>query len=270
VNLVLLWAGSNDDDKKDKQATPTTPTTSQTALPATFMLTGAAGLSGAVVDPTVTCNFPALDGTGIAVLAQAPDSSLLRILVQRERVRVVVSAGEGSDYHERAFEGTGVSAFDAAARVTVDASLRESAAGKGTTKGNLRAITAIKGSARCRDQSPGSSTVALTGDTADGRLDAARLEPVLVECNTDPVGNEAVALGIVRVGDTRAHIKLALTSNGVTVEETRPSGTRRYTGKGTSTVTTTRAEVRADVAEQNAAGTAHTIHVEGELTCGSQ
>jgi hypothetical protein len=279
VNLVLLWlANRSDDDGKQVRAStstspsPGTQTTTRTGAAASLTLTGASGLSGAVVDPTVTCNFPDLEGTGIAVLARAPDSSLLRVRLQQGRVTLVVSSGEGSDYHERAFEGTGVSEFDATAGAVVDAALRESAAGEGTTKGDLAAVTAIEGSARCGNQTPGTSTVSLSGDTAEGRLDAARLNPVLVECNTDAEGNEAVALGIVRVGEVgQAHIKLALTSDGaVTLDETRTAGRRRYRGSGTSTVTTSRATVRADVVEQDATGPAHTIHVEGELTCGSQ
>jgi hypothetical protein len=206
----------------------------------------------------------------IAVLAQPPNATLsARIGVRSDEVKVFVSSGSGSDYHERAFEGTGVTAFDAAKGARIDSTLTETAATAGTTSGSLDAITAIKGSIECGDQTSGTSTVTITGDTAEGALASAVLDPVRVECAGSPDGDEVVAMGLMAVGETNALVKLGLTSDGaVTVDETLPSGSHRYKADGSSTITSTGAHVRADVVEQGAATPARMLHVEGDLSCG--
>jgi hypothetical protein len=185
-------------------------------------------------------------------------------------VRVVVSSGSGSDYRERAFEGPGVESFDATEGAVIQSSLEASALGAGPPSRTVGTITAIKGSADCGEQTPGAATVAFTGDTAEGTLASVRLDPVLVQCNADPLGNEVVALGLVPVGSNKAHVKLSLTSDGaVTVDETLPSGSHRYLSTGAATITSTGAHVSADVVEQGVAPPGHRLHVEGDLSCGS-
>ena len=276
LNLALLRLGCS----TTGTTTPTTrrPTSSvtPTASPgvsptASVSFTGGAGLTGAATNTSVRCNFPVLEGLSIAVLAQPPDATLLaRIGVRSDKVKVFVSSGSGPDYHERAFEGTGVTAFDAAKGVRIDSTLTETAATAGATSGSLDAITAIKGSVECGDQTTGTSTVKITGDTAEGSLASAVLDPVRVECTASPDGDEVVALGLMAVGETNALVKLGLTSDGaVTVDETLPSGSHRYMADGSSTITSTGAHVHADLVEQGAATPAHRLHVEGDLSCGT-
>ena len=204
------------------------------------------------------------------MVAQPPDASLLaRIRLAPGKVQVVISSGSGPDYHERAFEGTGVTSFDAARGAVVDSTITDAAASAGSTSGTLGAITRIKGSVECGDQTAGSSTITITGDTAEGALAGAVLDPVRVECAPSLEGDEVVALGIIQVGSTQALFKLGLTSDGaVTVDETLPSGSHRYMAGGSSTTTSTGAHVRADVVEQGVATQARTLHVEGDLSCG--
>lgn len=204
------------------------------------------------------------------MLAQPPDSTLqARIGLRSGKVKVFVSSGSGPDYHERAFEGTGVSSFDAANGAVIDSTLTETTATTaGSTKGNLGAITAIKGSVECGDQTAGTSSVTITGNTAEGALADAVLDPVRVECDASPDGDEVVASGLTTVGSATVLVAIGLTSDGaVTVDEIVPSVSRRYIAGGSSMVTSTGAHVRADVVEQRATPV-HTLHVEGDLACG--
>ena len=237
---------------------------------AKLSFTGGVGLEGSVTEPSVRCNFPDLEGLSIAVLARLTDSTLqARIGLQSGKVKIFVSSGSGADYHERAFEGTGVASFDAAKRAVVDSTLTEAAATAGSTKGSIGAIAAIQGSVECGDQTPGTSTVTITGNTAEGALKAAVLDPVRVECDATPGGDEVYASGLVPVGSTKALVAIGLTSDGtVTVDEVLRSGRHRYTAAASSKVTPTGAHLRTRVVEQGAASAAHTLDLQGDVTCG--
>jgi hypothetical protein len=280
--LVLLAGLSACGSSAKSTITPTTPTTaaptSATApsadASATIELTGAIGLAGPASEQGVRCNFPDLAGLSIAVLAVPPDgTSLARIALLPGRVRVIISAGDRADFHERAFEGTGVTAFDAARRAVVDSTLTEipepTTGSTAPTKGDIGVITAIKGSVQCGDQTPGESTVTLTGATPEGALTGARLDPVRVECDPSPDGAELASSGLVQIGATKALMAIGLTSDGaVSVDETLPTTHRRYTAAGTATVTAHGAHVRADVVDKAAPASASRLHVEGDFTCG--
>jgi hypothetical protein len=270
LNFVLVGLGCSSTETTRRRTRPTTSATPTASSTARISLTGDVGLTGAATDPSVRCNFPDLEGLGIAVLAQPPDSALLaRIRLAPSTVKVVVSSGSGPDYHERAFEGTGVTSFDAATGAVVDSTLTETAARAGSSSGSLGAITGIKGSVECGDQTAGTSTVTIMGDTAEGALAGAVLDPVRVECAESPDGDEVIALGLMQVGSTKALVKLGLTSDGaVTVDETLPSVSHRFMAGGSSTITSSGARVRADVVEQEVATPAPTLHVEGDLSCG--
>jgi hypothetical protein len=271
LNLVLLRLGCSTTETTTPTTRPPTSSTAPTTSPtARISFTGGVGLTGAATDASVRCNFPVLEGLSIAVLAQPPDSTLLaRIGLRSGKVKVFVGSGSGPDYHERAFEGTGVTSFDAAKGAVVDSTLRETTATAGSTKGSVGAMTAIKGSVACGDQTAGTSTVTITGDTAEGALAAAVLDPVRVECDATPDGDEVVASGLMTVGSAKALVAVGLTSDGaVTVDESLASGSHKYIASGSATVTSTGAHLRADVVERGTATPAHTLHVEGDLSCG--
>jgi len=281
---LLLLAGVDACSSSTKSAIDSGTTTISTTAPpgstsapatkptATITLEGAVGLAGPASKQGVRCNLPDLDGFGIAVLAVPPDgTSLARIAFAPGRVKVIVGAGNGADYHERAFAGTGVTTFDAAHGAVVDSALAEVAETTATapTKGDIGAVTAIKGSVECGDQTPGTSTVALTGTTPEGALSAVPLDAVHVECDPSPQGPELVASGLVHVGTTTALATIGLTSDGaVSIDETLPTTTRRYTAAGDATVTAAGAHVRADTVDANASAPASRLHVEGDLVCG--
>ena len=270
--VVVIAACSSGSSSSSTTTRPQSTSTVPAAAPtASISLTGDFGLTGAAGDPSVRCNFPGLDGLGIAVLAQPQDSTLsARIGLQPDKVKVFVSSGSGPDYHERAFEGAGVTSFDAARGARFDSTLTETAATTRSTKGSVGAITAIKGSVDCGEQTAGTSTVTITGDTAEGALAGTVLDPVRVECYASLDEDEVIASGLMTVGSTRALVKLGLTSDGaVTVDETLPSGSHRYVAStSSSTITSTGAHVVADVVEQGAATPAPTLHAEGDLSCG--
>jgi hypothetical protein len=261
-------------------STPTTPppgsldatSTSLTQPPtASMTFTGDAGLEGTASSTSVRCHSPDLAGLSIAVLAQPPDSgALARIRLWADRVEVIVGSGTGADYRERAFEGTGVTSFDPDRGAELDTTLTETESGTATTAGNVRvgALTAITGSVDCRDQTAGSSTLTITGETAEGALQGATLDPVRVECYASPDGDEVFASGLVMVGSTPALLSIGLTSDGgVTVDETLPSSGHRYKATGSTSVTTTGAHLSADVVDEGATPP-RTLHLEGDLVCG--
>jgi hypothetical protein len=272
VNLVLLRAGCSSTETTTPSTRQPTSSVAPAAPRASISFTGGAGLSGAATDPSVRCNFPVVEGLSIAVLARPPDSAVLaRIRLQSDKVTVFVGAGSGPNYHERAFEGNGVTSFNSSKGAVVDSRLTETAATTGATPGAVGAITAIKGTVECGDQTAGTSTVTITGDTAEGALAAAVLDPVRVECDASPDGDEVIASGLITVGSTKTLFTVGLTSDGaVNVDETLPFGSHRYTASGSSTITPTGAHVRADVVEKETATPARTLHVEGDLSCGLQ
>jgi len=234
-------------------------------------LTGDGALTGPV-SVSIRCDFPELDGQTITVLGTTADGTTQTIVdIGSGKVRVRLYGGTGTDYHERVFEGAGVTDFNGSQGAVVDSPLTEVAPTRGNTPGPIGTVSATKGSFDCNGQQPGATTITLTGETADGPLNAATIERALVECNTDSLGNEAVVLGIVTVGTTKVLVSVEVRIDGVGVSETLPSGTlHKYRAPlGSATISATDAHVSADVVEQDATPP-HTLHVEGDAKCGSR
>jgi hypothetical protein len=273
--LLVTVACSHGSDTSAPGSTSTTPSPPPTAAPpdvlpnATVSFSGDAGMAGDGREPSVRCNWPDVDGSSIAVLATPPDgSALARIQLRGGYVKVFLGSTSG-DYHERAFTGTGVTSFDSATGARIDSTLTETDATAGTTAGDLGAITAIHGDVACGDQTPGSSTVTISGETADGVLSHATLDPVRVECDATAQGNEVAAAGITTVGSTKVLVSIGLTSDGaITVDKALPSGHRRYTASGSATIASDGAHLSADAVEQGAPAPMRTLHLEGDLSCG--
>jgi hypothetical protein len=191
-----------------------------------------------------------------------------RVAITAGTVTVRLGSGDGAGYHERAFDGSGVTGFDSRKGVQIDASLTPTAATSGTTTaGTLGAVTSIKGSVDCAGQDPGSSTIAVTGETAEGPLNAARLEQVRAECFNP--GDEVVVLGILTVGATRAFVEFGLRPDAIDVRETMPTGLEHhYVSAAPATLSGNGAFASGDAVEQNATPP-HTLHVEGGAVCGT-
>jgi hypothetical protein len=245
-------------------------TTSSLDLPgAAVSFDGDLNLAGASRESSVRCRWPDLDGLSIAVLTTPPDDSVLaRIELRSGHVTVILGSTSG-EYHERAFTGSGVTAFDPAEGASIDSTLTETAATPGTTAGGIGAVTAIRGAVRCGDQTAGSSTVTLTGETDAGVLSGAMLDPVRVECDATPAGPEVSVSGLTRVGSDLALVSIGLTSDGaVTVDKGTATASRRYVASGIASVTPTGAHVVADTVQQGASAPPHMLHVEGDFVCG--
>ena len=267
---ALLLAGCSD---SESSSPTTTTTTTASSVPlagtatASLSFAGDAGLAGVAVRAGVRCNLPRLDGQSITVLAEAsvPGTAFI-IELRATRITVQAYSGSGADYHERKFEGTGVTGFDAAKGTQVDAPLTEVAPSSDRTAGTIGAITSITGSVQCGSQTPGTSTITITGDTAEGAFANAKLDPVKVECSGDAQGSEVFVSAIASIGSVKVEVGLGLASDGsVTLDLT---GGRHFEAPGTTAITATGAHVTADVVEENASP-AHTLHIEGDAVCGS-
>jgi hypothetical protein len=255
-------------------ATPP-PTTAPTKGPATqnLVLEGPAGKAGAVTLAGIRCNLPLLNGTQtvmeISVLAEPADPNLsVYIFVQASSVAVRYDSGQGSTYVERDFTGTGVTKFDAATGATLDSTLTETP----TTgaHGTLGVLTSIKGTIDCGNQLPGSSTLTVSGTTPKGAVSGG-LSPVNVECTSSTANGRAVSVnGIIQVGSTPYFTIIYVSPNSFTFFAAGDAFYRN-TSTAVATLTATGAHIEGDAVEQSpAAGkTATTVHVSGDVTCGT-
>jgi hypothetical protein len=273
---ALALSACSDSESSSKPASGA----SSTAAPATpgrpiveLSLSGDGGLAGAVSDLSVRCDFPDLNGESIAVLGKAYDSvTQVRVAVLAGNVTVqLFGSGPDGAFAERDFEGTGVNGFDVAKGASIDSPLTETAPKtKGATAGSVGAITSIKGTVDCNGQDPGTSGLTLTGDIAEGALSSAKLDHARVECNRDAAGDEVVVLGLLAIGSTKAFVSVGLRAGGIGIVETLDSGVqRRYQAPpGSATATSTGGHADGDAVEQDVTPP-HTIHVEGDVTCGT-
>jgi hypothetical protein len=236
---------------------------------ASLTFTGDPGLDGPATGSQITCSFPAVDGLTISVLAHAPDPAFsYRVAVSANRVLVHVDAGAGPSFRERTFTGAGVSDFDPDQGARIDAELTELAPTTGTDPGSIGRITRLRGSLGCGDQTPGSTTLTLTGDTPAGRDEAARLDPVVVECYF--ASDEVTVIGIAHAGTTKVLLMVSFGSTGLNVQEDLGSpAPRSYTAPaGSATLTSNGA--RADGDAVTATGTLpRTLHITGTASCGT-
>jgi hypothetical protein len=266
VAAALALAGTACSDGDD--ASPATSTT-RAAAKTTLTFAGDPELDGELSDADVTCSFPSVDGLAISVFARASNPRYTyRLSVREDTVTVHVDSGAGETFRERNFQGTGVSGFDAARGARLDAELTETAPTPGVDAGAIGTVTGVRGTLDCGHQTPGSSTITVTGDTPTGRYEGARLDPVNVGCY--PSAGEVTAIGIANAGPTRVLLLVSLDSDGiVTVEEAPPDVTPRYYGSdpGSATVTASGGTVAADVVEQDAERS-HTLRIDGGLVCG--
>src|SRR5262249_6742213 len=153
-------------------------------------------------------------------------SSSYRVGVSDDRVFVQVDQGAGPTFRERNFEGKGVSGFDARRGTHVDATLTEAAPTPGIDRGTIGPVTAVKGSIDCGDQTPGSSTLTVSGVTPTGRYDASRLDPVVVECYFG--SGQVTAIGVARAGTAKSLLMVSIRPGGLNVEEAPGSARQRY------------------------------------------
>jgi hypothetical protein len=176
-------------------------------------------------------------------------------------------SGSGATYVERDFAGTGVTNFDAAKGATIDSPLTEGP--NQDAHGTLGVLTSMSGTIDCGNQVPGSSTLTFSGPTPKGALSGG-LSPVNVECVTNTFGKSVSVLGILQVGTTPTDMIMSVSPGTFSVYPVG-AGFYRNTSTAVATLTATGAHIDGDVLEQNVAkgATAHTIHVTGDVTCGT-
>jgi len=219
---------------------------------ATVKLTlgGSSGLAGLVPTTEIGCDSPNLDGsTSIFVLAQPSDPNVeFNMQVSKGKITVGVYSGSGAAFLGRDFEGTGVTAFNGAKGAQINTKLTETTANNpGENPGTLGAITSIKGSIDCGDETTGTSTVTFSGTTADGVING-KAQPFRVECDTASFGNSVLFPGVVKVGSTKALFFTTFTPDSINIFESiagAPPIARQYQVKapGVSTLSATGAVV---------------------------
>ncbi len=244
------------------------------AATASLTFSGDPGLAGAIEHAEVTCSFPDVEGLRISVFGRAADSTFsYRITVAPEKVIVHADSGEGSTFQERNFQGTGVTGFDASRGAHLEAELTDAAPSPGVAAGSIGRVTAVKGSIACGDQTPGSSTLTITGETPTGRYDASPLDPVVVECYF--ADGQVTAIGVARAGTTKVLLMVSLGADGLAVEEALGSEGPRYYGSAPAPASAPAATLgpdggraSGDVVERDNPRP-HTLHIEGAVRCGT-
>jgi hypothetical protein len=276
--VVLTSCDSSNHDTKPTSTMPTSTTTVGVASPslppgassASLTFSGAAGLAGGLSAAEVTCSFPDVDGLRLSVFARAADPPVTyRISVGPDRVFIHVDTGAGATFRERNFEGTGVSGFDAGRGAHVDTKLSEAAATADIEPGSLGTITEVKGSIDCGDQTPGSSSITVTGETSTGGYDASRLDPVVVECYF--ASEQVTVIGVADAGDREVLLMISLSpTDGVSVEEAPTSGRPRSYASvpGSASLTADGGHADGDAVEKDSTSP-HRLHVDGDAVCGT-
>jgi hypothetical protein len=230
-------------------------------------IAGAKGMAGNLAKASIRCAEPTFDGLVIDVFAQPPDAAVLdRVVVSAGKVTIRLAAGSGTAYTERDFEGTGVTGFDATAGAQIDTTLTETTA-TGVHRGTIGAITSLKGSVACNDQRSGTTTMHLTGELAEGALDGV-IDPASVVCGAD--GQTANVLGLITTGVTPVLVLANLAKDHFTVNvvsKGSPNHFYKIDAPGIVSMTVGGAHATGDAVEQNASGTARTLHFDGDASC---
>jgi hypothetical protein len=254
--------------------TPTpTPLPSPSKGPATAQLTiaGDPAIAGSAGTISVQCNFPSIGGNVIILYDTNAAGLAVRVVLSPGTVSVRYASGSGKTYLDREFAGTGVTGFDPATGAQIDTSLN-TAPYAGAT-GNLGTITSVKGSVDCGNQQPGTSTLTLTGSTAEGQLTGVVLNPVRVECVISSNTKYVQVIGVAQLGSIPALVFVDGTASGTFGVTLEPQGGKvaGYSGKAPgATLSQSGMHVSGDATESVAAGaTAQTLTVSGDATCGA-
>jgi len=230
-------------------------------------LVGGPGLTGTLTPDIVHCALPMLKGPELLVIGHPANTNLsIRIMLLAGSVTVGVDTGSGAQYRERDFTGTGMTGFDPAKGATIDSALTAVPAAAGTVAPNLPALTSITGTIDCAGQTPGTSTLAITGETEDGAV-SGQISPVNVSCTQ---GAGALVIGLIHVGSGTALIDMSVQGSLFSFFiQGKSSGHQYQAATGSASVTATGGHVDGDAVERVTGGaTPHTLHVVGDATCG--
>lgn len=253
---------------------PSSPTPAPSKGPASGTLAGkgSKGLTAPITVGSVTCQLPYPDGFQIFVLGTfGTNGPGLNMHITATSLAIDVDSGAGATFHSRSFTGTGVTGFDAATGVQIDSQLTEVTASSANT-GGIGKLTSLSGSIDCGNQTPGSSSLILTGTTPEGDVNGP-IDPVRVGCNNSKqYGRNAQAFGVINVGTTPVTAIVNVNYRGFTVFLSGPGISHFYNSPDatTSSASDTGAEIDGDAVTTAATGVPSiTIHVTGSDVCGT-
>jgi hypothetical protein len=235
---------------------------------ATFSLVGGTGVSGPLTATIVRCDFPALTGTQILIIARPADASLsVRITVVPGQVTVGVDTGSGAQYEQRNFVGKGVSRFSDTRGASINSSLTAVPLAAGSAAASLPVVSSISGSINCGGQTSGTSTLKITGKTELGTV-STRISPVNVSCSTGP---EVLIIGHIKDGKQAGQVDMSVSGKLFSFSISTKSPTAHsYAGKsGSASASSGGARINGVATETSTAGSAvHKLKVVGRVVCG--
>lgn len=261
------------------------PTTSEAASPlstgpAAFQLTvtGDANVTGTWGSSYgIGCNNPTLEGSDLYFFGAAPDGkAVVLITVNQGSIGVSERAGAGSTFTDREFAGTGVTSFDPARGASFDSDVTIVPA-PGQAPGTLGTITHLAGSVDCGNQRPGTSSVVVSGASAEGAFSGPFIR-FRVVCNLSQQNGDTVSISaVVNAGAAPTFFIINLPAARTATIYSPPNGQAPqhfYNIAASATLTTSKtgAHLDADFVESLPSGSTaspHTIHLAGDVTCGT-
>jgi hypothetical protein len=275
VGALVVTLGACSSSSSSSPSTPSPATAPRGHGPAVSQLsfTGSKGAAGAVTKVQVSCAFPTLAGPVINLFGTPPTAGQSTMMnVSAGKVHIRLEEGSGTTYRARDFEGTGVSHFDAARGAQIDSAVREVASGGTAGKGGLGAITSIKGTVSCGAQTPGSSTVKITGDTGRGRIDESP-QQVRVSCGKAATGRTVTIFAVAQAGNTPTLLVINARVDMFSASVSTPTAFAGFfvaKGKGASAPTSHGVHIDGAAVLTGASGAGtRTLHLVGDATCGS-
>jgi len=270
IAVVLTACGGGGANTSGSGATPSAAPTPVPAAGAQFTETGSVRLVSAVAPAAVTCSFPSLNGPEILLQVATADKTLGGyVTLTSSKVFLRVGAGSGSTYTQRNFAGSGVTNFDATKGAHFNARLTDTTPA-GQNPGTIGAVTAISGSVSCGDQTPGSGTITINGNSTSGSISGA-LTSMLIKC---PSGvTFALINGLTHVGSAPAAVEIGGGSGEVYFGSlATTSAGFFFTSSAPGLYTVANGHVHwnnAVLTQTGAGGAGHTITINGDATCGT-
>jgi hypothetical protein len=226
--------------------------------------------------PTIECNLPQADGSEILFLfctTQGSSPVGVNVHISTTKIDVLLATGSGQNFTSREFSGSGVHNFDPAAGTQISSTLTEISAAS-AKRGTIGAVTSVKGTVDCGNQTVGSSTVIYSGSATEGAINGGA-SPFRVECDNTATNKSVSFTGVVKIGTTPVLFITTLTASSVTTFMAgggTPPIQHAYRLQATeaATLSGTGAHVTANLVETSAtSGPPHTLHLEGDLVCGT-
>lgn len=250
------------------------PATAAPSGPATATLTfvGDPHLAAGLGPLSVRCNFPNVAGPDITVFGSAKDGvDSFFLTVTGAAATLAVSAGAGKTFTYRDFTAAGVTGFDPAHGAQLSGTLTESTPA-GAATGTIPVLASMTAMIDCGGQTAGSGTVHVKGTLPAGAVDAD-LTGLRVECDTFQGRMSVVGDGIITIGSTRSFVAVTVQPTGATTLFFSVAPTPIFLNgpaPASGSITGQSATFDADAsAPATAAAPAITVHMQGQVTCGS-